>query len=170
MLQGVCIKIVPMFRFYLLITVFLSNFAFAQELNLPGAKNFFLDSQQVWKKKIPILIMFSVPGCGYCKIVKEDTIGPMADLKEYDDKVIIRHVNANSFNEINDFYNETISHNELAFKYAVNFFPTVMLVDNYGVVLEKVLGITNEEYYWTDLDKLIDKSIIKINKQLSAKL
>ena len=159
-----------MFRFYLLVAVFLSNFAIAQELNLPGAKNFFLDSQQVWKKKIPILIMFSIPDCGYCKKVKENTIGPMADLEEYQDKVIIRHINANSFDEINDFYNETVSHNEFSFKYAVNFFPTVMLVDNYGVVLEKVLGVTNEDYYWTDLDKLIDSSTLKINKQLSAKL
>ncbi|MBT4000955.1 MAG: hypothetical protein HOF09_02595, partial [Candidatus Thioglobus sp.] len=50
----------------------------------------------------------------------------MADLEEYQDKVIIRHINANSFDEINDFYNETVSHNEFAFKYAVNFFPTVM--------------------------------------------
>ena len=159
-----------MFRFYLLVAVFLSNFAIAQELNLPDAKNFFLDSQKVWKKKIPILIMFSIPDCGYCKKVKENTIGPMADLEEYQDKVIIRHINANSFDGMNGFYNDTVSHNEFAFKYAVNFFPTVMLVDNYGVVLEKVLGVTNEDYYWTDLDKLIDSSTLKINKQLSAKL
>jgi thioredoxin-related protein len=159
-----------MFRFYLLVAVFLSNFAIAQELTLPSAKNFFLDSQQVWEKKIPILIMFSTPDCGYCKIVKEDTIGPMAELEEYKDKVIIRHINANSFDEITDFYNETVSHNEFTFKYAVNFFPTVILVDNYGVVLEKALGVTNEDYYWTDLDKLIDKSILKINQQFKAKL
>jgi len=94
----------------------------------------------------------------------------MADLAEYQDKVIIRHIDANSFDEVTDFYNESVSHNEFAFKYAVNFFPTVMLVDNYGVVLEKVLGVANEDYYWTDLDKLIDKSTLKINKQLSAKL
>ncbi len=159
-----------MFRFYLLIVVFLSNFAIAQELTLPSAKNFFLDSQQVLEKKIPILIMFSIPDCEYCKKVKEDTIGPMAELKKYKDKVIIRHINANSFDEINDFYNKTVSQDEFAFTYAVDFFPTVVLVDNYGVVLEKVLGIANEEWYWTDLDKLIDKSIIKINKQLNEKL
>jgi len=45
-----------------------------------------------------------------------------------------------------------------------------MLVDNYGVVLEKVLGVTNEDYYWTDLDELIDSSTLKINQQLNAKL
>ena len=159
-----------MFRFYLLILLLVSNFAWAQGPTLPPAKNFFLDSQQVWKKKIPILIMFSIPDCGFCKKVKEDVVGPMAELEEYQDKVIIRHINANSFDEINNFYNEEVSHNEFAFKYAVNFFPTVILVDNYGTTLEKVLGVANEDYYWTDLDELIDKSTNKLRKQMQATL
>ncbi len=159
-----------MFRFYLLIVAFVSSFAMADELTLPPAKNFFMDSQQVWKKKIPILIMFSIPDCGFCKKVKEDVIGPMAELEEYKDKVIIRHINANSFDEINNFYNEEVSHNEFAFKYAINFFPTVMLVDNYGVVLNKTLGVANEDYYWTDLDESIDKATIKLRKNMGATL
>ncbi len=112
----------PMFKFYLLLLAIVSNFAFAYELNLPPAKNFFMDSQKVWKNKIPILIMFSIPNCGFCEKVKENVIGPMANLKEYYDKVIIRHINVDSFDEINNFYNEEASHNELAFKYAVNFY------------------------------------------------
>jgi len=148
----------------------MSNFALAQELNLPPAKSFFLDSQQVWKKKIPILIMFSIPDCGFCKKIKEDVIGPMADLEEYKDKIIIRHINTDSFDEINNFYNEEVSHNEFSFKYAVNFFPTVILVDNYGATLGKILGVANEDYYWTDLDELIDKSTDKLRKQMKATL
>lgn len=159
-----------MFRFYLLILVFLSNLAWADGATLPPAKNFFLDSQQVWKKKIPILIMFSIPDCGFCQKIKEDVIGPMAELEEYKDKIIIRHINANSFDEVNNFYNEEVSHNELAFKYAVNFFPTVLLVDNYGTTLDKILGVTNEDYYWTDLDQAIDQSTEKLRKQLNAAL
>ena len=159
-----------MFRFYLLVFAFLSNFAIAEELTLPTAKDFFADSQQARKNKTPILIMFSIPDCGYCKKVKEEVLSPMAEMNEYKEKVIIRHINANSFEEVNDFYNSDVSHNEFSFKYAVNFFPTVMLVDNYGVVLEKVLGVTNEDYYWTDLDTLIDESTSKLKKQLTAKL
>ncbi len=159
-----------MFRFYLLAAVLLSNFAIAEKLTLPPAKNFFMDAQKVWKSKTPILIMFSIPDCGYCKKVKEDIIGPMAELKEYNDKVIIRHINANSFDEINNFYNEEVSHNEFASRKAVNFFPTVLLVDQYGVTLEKVLGVTNEDYYWTDLDELIISATDKIINKMKAQL
>jgi hypothetical protein len=94
----------------------------------------------------------------------------MAELKEYDDKVIIRHIDSSSFDDIKNFYNEEVTNNEFSSRYAINFFPTVLLVDQYGVILEKVLGVTNEEYYWTDLDQLIDKATTKINKQMSAKL
>ncbi|HIB96857.1 MAG TPA: thioredoxin family protein [Candidatus Thioglobus sp.] len=170
MFQGVCIKIVIMLRFYLLLVVLLTNFAVADELTLTPAKNFFKDSQQVWKNKTPILIMFSIPDCEFCKKVKQEIVGPMAELKEYDDKVIIRHIDSSSFDDIKNFYNEEVSNNEFSSRYAINFFPTVLLVDQYGVILEKVLGVTNEEYYWTDLDQLIDKATTKINKQMSAKL
>jgi len=53
----------------------LTNFATAHELTLPVAKDFFMDSQKVWKTKTPILIMFSIPDCGYCKKIKEEVCG-----------------------------------------------------------------------------------------------
>jgi len=159
-----------MFRFYLLVAVFLSNFALAQELTLPPAKNFFLDSQKVWKKQTPILIMFSIPGCGYCKKIKKEVIGPMAEMEEYQNKIIIRHINAGSFDEIHNFYNEEVSQNGFSFQNAINFFPTVLLVDQYGVPLEKVIGVANEDYYWTDLDGLIASATIKLTNKIKAKL
>ncbi|CAC9598388.1 hypothetical protein BHECKSOX_734 [Bathymodiolus heckerae thiotrophic gill symbiont] len=159
-----------MFRFYLLVSVFLSNFALAQELTLPPAKNLFIDSQKVWENQTPILIMFSIPDCGYCKKVKEDVIGPMADMDEYQKKIIIRHVNANSFNELNNFYNEEVSHNGFSLNNVISFFPTVLLVDQYGVALEKMVGVTNEDYYWTDLDELIDSATNKLINKMKAKL
>ena len=159
-----------MIRYSLLFLFLFTNVSIAEELSLPVAKNFFIDSQKVWKQKTPILIMFSIPDCPYCEKIKEDVIGPMAKMKEYQDKVIIRNVNAQSFDDLTNFYNEEVTHNEFAFKYAVNFFPTVILVDNYGASLGKIIGVSSEEYYWTDLDDMIEKSTKKLDKQMSAAL
>ncbi len=159
-----------MIKFYLLFLMVLTNFVYANELTLPVAKDFFMDSQKVWKKKAPILIMFSIPDCGYCKKIKEEVLSPMAEMNEYNEKITIRHINAESFDEINNFYNEEVSHNEFAFKYAVNFFPTVILVDNYGSPLERIIGVPSEEYYWTDLDEVIEKSTKKLHKRMDADL
>jgi hypothetical protein len=64
-----------------------TNVSIAEELTLPAAKDFLMDAQKVWKQKIPILIMFSIPGCGYCKIIKEDVLSPMATMDEYNKKL-----------------------------------------------------------------------------------
>ncbi|SFV86075.1 hypothetical protein MNB_SUP05-9-389 [hydrothermal vent metagenome] len=159
-----------MIRYGLLLLLLFSNFSAAEELTLPVAKDFLMDSQKVWKQKTPILIMFSIPGCGYCKKIKEDVLSPMAEMPEYQKKIIIRHIDAQSFDEINNFYNEELSHNEFAFKYAVNFFPTVILVDNYGATLGKIVGVPSDEYYWTDLDEVIEKSIKKLHQRMNAEL
>ncbi len=159
-----------MIRYALLLLLLFTPVSIAENLTLPVAKDFLMDSQKVWKQKTPILIMFSIPDCRYCKIIKEEVIGPMADLEEYQGKIIIRHIDAQSFDEINNFYNEEVSHNEFAFKYAINFFPTVILVDNYGSTLGKIIGVPSEDLYWTDLDEVIEKSRTKLHQRMSATL
>ncbi|MDG2353308.1 MAG: thioredoxin fold domain-containing protein [Gammaproteobacteria bacterium] len=159
-----------MIRYGLLFLLLFTNVSIAEELTLPVAKDFLMDSQKVWKQKIPILIMFSIPDCEYCKKIKEDVLSPMAQMDEYNDKIIIRHIDASSFDEINNFYNEEVSHNEFAFTRAINFFPTVVLVDNYGSTLGKITGVPSEELYWTDLDEVIEKSTKKLHKRMGATL
>ncbi|TEU27925.1 MAG: hypothetical protein E3I13_00205 [Gammaproteobacteria bacterium] len=159
-----------MIRYSLIFLLLFTQVSIAEELTLPVAKDFLMDSQKAWKQKIPILIMFSLPDCGYCKIIKEDVLSPMATMDEYNKKIIIRHIDASSLDEINNFYNEGVSHSEFTFKHAINFFPTVILVDNYGATLGKITGVPSEEFYWTDLDEVIEKSTKKLQKRMSAEL
>jgi len=159
-----------MIRYSLIFLLLFTHVSIAEELTLPVAKDFLMDAQKVWKQKTPILIMFSIPDCSYCKKIKEEVLSPMAIMDEYNEKIIIRHIDAQSFEELNNFYNEEITHNEFAFKYAVNFFPTVILVDNYGSTLGKIIGVPSEELYWTDLDEVIGKSTEKLHQRMSATL
>lgn len=61
---------------------------------------------------------------------------------------------------------------DLPFKIALIFTPqySVFLMDNYGANLGKIVGIPSMDYYWTELDKVIDKSITKLKRQLKAEL
>lgn len=43
----------------------------AEGLLLPPAEDFFMDSQKSIRNITPILIMFSVPECGYCKKIRK---------------------------------------------------------------------------------------------------
>jgi len=46
----------------------------------------------------------------------------------------------------------------------------VILVDNYGATLGKIVGVPSDEYYWTDLDEVIEKSIKKLHQRMNAEL
>jgi len=159
-----------MLKKILLLLIINTNAILAEELLLPPAEDFFIDSQNAMKNKTPILIMFSVPECVYCKKIKEEVLSPMAKIEEYSNKIIIRHIDSSSDKEINNFYNETISENNFSFNYAVDLFPTVILVDNYGVILDKIIGGVIEDYYWMYLDEAINKSTIKLKQQINANL
>ncbi|MBW5290828.1 MAG: hypothetical protein Rsou_1127 [Candidatus Ruthia sp. Asou_11_S2] len=147
-----------------------SNFATSQDLALPLAKNLLEDAQLVRKNETPILIMFSIPNCPYCQEVKQEVIAPMNELDEYKNKVIIRHVNAGTLKDMKDFYNNDTNHGRFAFQNGINFYPTIFLMDNYGANLGKIIGVPSMDYYWTELDKVIDKSITKLKRQLKAEL
>ncbi len=159
-----------MFRFYLLLLVLVSNFAVSQDLALPLAKNLLEDAQLVRKNETPILIMFSIPNCPYCQEVKQEVIAPMNELDEYKNKVIIRHVNVGTLKDMKDFYNNDTNHSRFGFQNGINFYPTIFLMDNYGANLGKIIGVPSMDYYWTELDKVIDKSITKLKRQLKAEL
>ena len=133
---------------------------------LIDAKNFFIDGQMAKHKKIPILVMFSAPDCPYCELVKREIIKPMSELKEYQNKIILRHIFYSSLKKVIDFSGRRSNHSQFSFKYATKFYPTLMLLDDQGNVLKQKIGVTLIETYWTELDTLIAQA----SKQLKATL
>lgn len=135
---------------------------------LREAKDFFTDAKYARAQQIPILVMFSAPDCSYCELVKRKVIEPMSELAEYKNKVILRHILYSSSEEIIDFSGEHSTHERFSFKYATDFYPTLILLDDYGAVLGKKIGVTLIDEYWTDLDILIDKSSKKLKQRLKS--
>lgn len=133
---------------------------------LMDAKNFFTDGQLSKRKKIPILVMFSEPDCRYCELVMREVIEPISELEEYENKVILRHVIYSSLVEIIDFSNQSNNHSRFSFQYGAKFYPVLMLLDNEGKILEKKIGVTLIETYWTELDTLIAKATQQLKQQL----
>ena len=57
------------------------------------------DAQAARERNLPILMMFSMDGCGYCELVEQDFLRPMLISGDYRDKVIIRMVKTDSFRD-----------------------------------------------------------------------
>jgi thioredoxin-related protein len=121
--------------------------------SLINATNLYKDGETARKKSLPILMMFSISNCAYCEKVKNDVLKPMLRSGDYENKIIIRHLNTSKKNKIIDFANKKNSAQELALFYGINFFPTIILVNSKGQPLfGHIVGIANEDYYWYDLD------------------
>ncbi len=63
-----------------------------------------------------------------------------------------------------DFYNNGTNHDRFVFQMALIFNPTIFLMDNFSENLGKIVGIPSMNYYWDELDKVIDKSITKLKR------
>lgn len=149
-----------MLRFLLLITFAFKAYASA----IPLANDLYQDAKD---NNLPILIMFSVDDCLYCEKIKKDFLEPAVNIGIYKDKVIIRNINNSSNKVINFFDNRNITTDAIAERYNVNFYPTIVLVDTNGRRLaHKIVGIANEEYYWYELDRLVEIGSRRFNARL----
>ncbi len=134
--------------------------------NLPQVDNLLLDAQIIRTKLIPMLILFSEENCPYCEMAKNEVLIPISKLQQYKNKVIIREVVADSYNNFYDFYNNKTNANDFRFKYVINFYPTVIFLDDYGNKLSSdVIGIINPEFYWQKIDKKIIEGNFKLYRK-----
>lgn len=145
---------------FITIFIFLSTFSSAEDITLINATNLYKDRKIAKEKSLPILMMFSIDDCPYCEKVRNDILKPMIKSGEYENKIIIRHLNTSKNLDIIDFNNKESSPQELASFYGVSFFPTIVLLNDKGQPLSgHVVGIANEDYYWYDLDITIATAV-----------
>jgi thioredoxin-related protein len=81
----------------------------------------------------------------------------MTELREYTDKLIIAQIEIHAGLSMVDFDGVQIENNDFADKYDIDFYPTLLLFDAEGMLLEKIVGVASEDTYWTDLDKKLEK-------------
>ncbi len=123
-------------------------------------------SQQTQK---PILILFSMEGCAYCEFVEEEHLKPMLRNQDYLDKVIIRRVMTDDYDDVIDFDGTKISSLDFSARYGAYVTPTVVFLNHEGVELSpRLLGVRNTEFYGGDLDEGLAISLRKIRQQLAA--
>jgi len=134
-------------------------------VKVPEITDLNADGLRARQKGVPILILFSMEGCAYCDIVREEFLKPMLRNRDYDSKVLIREIHSDSFASLRDFNGDRIDVDALAHRYNAGFSPTVVFLDYQGQPLAKSLvGITTRDYYGGFLDDAIDHSLQQIHK------
>lgn len=99
---------------------------------LPAPADLARDGAQAAARRQPVVILFSLPGCHYCDVVRQHYLVPLVrDLPEQD-RPVIREVRINGRASFAGFDGDRITHSGFAARYDARFAPTVVFLDRTG--------------------------------------
>lgn len=137
---------------------------------LPMATDLSKEAKIARDKQIPILILFSAPGCSYCARVRDEVLIPTTRNADYDNKVILLEVESGNEGSIIDFDGKPIAQDKFIAKHKVGFNPTVKFFDAAGnEVAAPIIGLVTVDYYGGFLDQGIENATAKIRMQRANK-
>ena len=125
------------------------------------ARDFQADAKESVQKSMPILILYSLPGCPYCEVIRRSHLLPM--VKEGNAQVIVRQVDLSSPKPLKDFDGSITSHGQYAERQGIRFAPIVKLVGPGGEELAPALtGALLPDFYAAYLDDAISAARAKL--------
>lgn len=119
----------------------------------------------VQQTKQPLIVLFSLPGCSYCKVVRENYLLPLSRDAASADRPVIREVDIGSNAPLKGFDGEALTQKRFAANYHVKIAPTVILMDQTGAPLtDRLVGGDTAGFYSAYLDNAISAA----RQQLSS--
>ncbi|UOD29506.1 thioredoxin [Massilia violaceinigra] len=88
----------------------------------------------------PLLLLFSLPGCGYCDVVRRNYLAPLTRDGAEQTRPVVREVGLAGSTPFKGFDSAAIDGAALAARYQVRIAPTVLLLDARGALLAPPLA------------------------------
>ena len=130
---------------------------------LVHASNFKADAHEAEQRHVPILLLFSSPGCHYCERVKQEYLLPMNKDAAARKRVIIREVTLGSDAALTNFDGSPTTEDAFATAHKVSIVPTVLVVDTHGnPASEAIVGLLIPDFYYGYLEAAIDDGLRKV--------
>lgn len=99
---------------------------------LPLAENLQADGRLSRTRGAPIVVLFSLPGCPYCEIVRRSHLGPMLADPRHASRVIIRQIDIDADQALVGFDGKRTTHARIARDHGVRAAPVVAFWDGEG--------------------------------------
>ena len=137
--------------------------AAAAASGLIHAKDLKADARDAGKRQVPILLVFTSPGCHYCERVKGEYLLPMHQDPAYRKRVIIREITVGATTPLTEFDGTPTTEGAFAAAHKVAIVPTVMVFVPHGNdASEAIVGLLTPDYYFGYLEAAIDDGIRKV--------
>lgn len=131
-----------------------------ERIGLPAPTDIAADATRAAAVRQPLVILFSLAGCSYCDVVRQNYLTPL--FRDHAG-VVVREVQVNGTATFIDFDGKRISHEAFAWRYGVRFAPTVILLGRNGTLLaEPIIGGDTAGLYGGYLDNALGEAMRKL--------
>ena len=135
---------------------------------LPLVSNLQRDGRLSDRTGKPIMIFYMSTSCPYCEEVRELYLEPMYRDSQYQDKLIMRMVNIDSGEYMNDFNGKRTDQISFASAQGASFTPVIKFYDATGKELvPEMLGYV-PDFYLGYLEASIRESVNKLRQRRTA--
>lgn len=130
-----------------------------KHISLPTPVDLRHEGQLIQQKGKPLVVLFSLPGCPFCKEVRENYLVPLVRDAAPADQAIVREIDITSNGTLKDFDGKPVSQKDFAARYKVQVTPTVLMLDAAGKPLaEPLVGSGMAGFYGAYLDNALAAS------------
>jgi thioredoxin-like negative regulator of GroEL len=131
----------------------------APQTPLPLAADLQADGRDSRSRRVPIVILFSLPGCPYCEVVRRSHLAPMLRDPRESARAIIRQVDIDSDQSVVGFGGTPTTHAAIARAHGVRSAPVVAFLDGEGRPLADALkGLLLADFYSAYLDSALESA------------
>jgi thioredoxin-related protein len=124
---------------------------------LPLATDLQADGRLARRRRVPIVILFSLPGCPYCEVVRRSHLAPMLRDPREAARAIIRQVDIDSDEPVFEFGGARTTHAAIARAHGVRSAPVVAFWDGEGRPLADALtGLLLPDFYSAYLESALE--------------
>ncbi len=135
--------------------------AFSKPAKLPFAASLPAELATAVKSGQPLLVMVSLDGCPFCKIVRENYLGPMHERGE----IVVAQVDMHSRRRVVDLRGKGVSHDALIRSWGIKVAPTVLFFGREGTeVAERLVGGSIPDFYGAYLDERVQIARLSLAK------
>ena len=148
-------------RIFLAVALLLPLVAGAQAM-LPSAEHLQNEATTAQAANKPLVLMFSLPECPYCRVVRQNYLWPMLRDLPPAEQPVIRELTMTGRQAIKDFDGTVTTPTALAKRYGVKVAPTLVFVNASGEMLVDPLVGGDHQFYTAYLDRAFDDSRRKL--------
>lgn len=124
---------------------------------LPLATDLRADGRESRRRRVPIVVLFSLTGCPYCEIVRRSHLAPMLRDPAGRERAIIRQVDIDIEHPVVGFGGGRTTHAAIAREHDVRSVPVVAFWDWEGrPVADPLRGMLLPDFYSAYLDSALD--------------